>query len=213
MAIKFKSKYTAQEIEALLDLVGATTAGALIRVEELPSVEDAFTSSFYECKGKIYYTEDGKWVELNIGTNAAGGGMPVNPDEGVVDGDIVIEPEVEGEEPIEIEAVIRFEDFEQYSDELHFTMKEDSPTYKYIHALRDLMVAEGKTYYALTKTKAYGFIENQPENNLLGATAAQNHGHFFIKMDLIDGHEVDITLEEVVGETEIYLIEYVGLAL
>lgn len=60
MAVKFKSKYTAQQIEELLDLVGATTAGAIIRVEELPSIEDAFASSFYECRGKIYYIEDGK---------------------------------------------------------------------------------------------------------------------------------------------------------
>lgn len=214
MAVKFKSKYTAQQIEELLDLVGATTAGAIIRVEELPSAEDAFASSFYECKGKIYYIEDGKWIELNISTNVAGGGMPVNPDEGVVGGDIVVEPEVEGEEPVEIKAVIRFEDFEQHEDNLHFTVKVGSDTDKYIHALKSLMESEGKTYYTIAKTEAYGFIEDQPENNLLGATAASNHGHFFIKMELIDGHEVDITLEEVLDNgTELYLIEYVGYAL
>jgi hypothetical protein len=212
MAVKFKSKYTAQRIEELLDLVGSTVAGALIRVEELPSLEDALTASFYEYNGKIYYVENNQWVEL--GANNVGGGMPVNPDEGVIGGDIVVEPEVEGEEPIEVKAVICFEDFEQYEDDLHFTIKTNSDTDKYIHALKSLMESEGKTYYAIAKTEAYGFIEDQPENNLLGATAASNHGHFFIKMDLIDGHEVDITLEEVLDDgTELYLVEYVGYAL
>ncbi len=211
MAVKFKSKYTAQQIEELLDLVGATTAGAIIHVEELPNIEDAYSTSLYECKGKIYYIKNNEWVEF--GANSAGGGIPVNPDEGVVGGDIIVEPEVEGEEPVEIKAVIRFEDFEPYEDGLHFTVKTGSDTDKYIHALKSLMESEGKTYYSIAKTEAYGFIEGQSENNLLGATAASNHGHFFIKMDLIDGHEVDITLEETVDGIEIYLIEYVGLVL
>lgn len=136
--------------------------------------------------------------------------MPVDPDEGVIGGSINTGDE---DEPVEVKAIIRFEDFELYEDNLHFTVKPNSQTDNYLRALRELMATEGKTYYTLTQTEAYGFIEGQMENNMLGATAAQNHGHFFIKIDLIDGHEVDITLEQVVDGVEIYLIEYVGLAL
>lgn len=210
MAVKFKSKYTAQQIEQLLDAVGSTVNGAIIRVEVLPELADALTTSFYECDGKVYYSDGDKWNEVGYSTNEVGGGMPVDPSEGVIGGSINTGSE---DEPVEVKAIIRFEDFELYEDDLHFTVKPNSQTDIYLRALRDLMAAEGKTYYTLTQTEAYGFIEEQVENNMLGATAAQNHGHFFIKIDLIDGHEVDITLEQVVDGVEIYLIEYVGLAL
>jgi hypothetical protein len=84
----------------------------------------------------------------------------------------------------------------------------------YLHALRELMKTQGKTYYSLSDVQTINFIEGLKENNMLTAIAAENHGHFFIKIDLIDGHEVDITLEETLEDgTELYLIEYVGYAL
>lgn len=214
MAIKFKSKYTAKEIENILDSIGATAQGSFTRVDELPDPADANTALFYIYNDSVWYVNTDvtpyEWKELGTSTNEVGGGMPVDPDEGVIGGIINTGNE---DEPVEVEAIILFEDFELYEDNLHFIIKPDSQTDIYLRALRELMVSKGKTYYTLTQTEAYGFIEGQVENNMLGATAAQNHGHFFIKMDLIDGHEVDITLEQVIDGVETYLIEYVGLAL
>lgn len=213
MAVKFKSKYTAQEIEALLESVESARLGAIIQVDELPDPEKANGSSFYLCGSKIYFLNGKEWSVVGSFNEEISAGTPVNPDEGVIGGPVIVEDE-EGEVVEEIAPLILFSDFVQYDDDYHFTLTNNSQTYKYIDGLLDQMASQDKTYFTLTKAEAYGFIEDEEENNLLNATIASNHGHFFIKMDLIDGHEVDITLENVLEDgTELYLIEYVGYAL
>lgn len=213
MATKFKSKYTAQEIEALLESVESAQLGAIIKVDKLPEPSQANGSSFYLYDGKLHFSDGKEWAVVGSFNEDISTGTPVNPDEGVIGGSIIIEDE-EGEVVEEIAPQIFFSDFAQYDDEYHFTLVKNSQTDKYIHALIEQMSAQDKTYFTLTKAEAYGFIEDEEENNLLNATIASNRGHFFIKMDLIDGHEVDITLEDVLEDgTELYLIEYVGYAL
>jgi hypothetical protein len=106
---------------------------------------------------------------------------------------------------------INFADFVLY-DDLYHSLTPDSETAKYFTALRALMQQHGKSYYTLTNASAYGFIEDFEENNLLSTTVADNHGFFLVKMDLVDGTEVDITLKTIDSQ-ELYLIEYVGYAL
>ena len=69
MAVKFKSKYTAQQIEQLLDGIDASSKGAFVQVDELPDATDANTSMFYLCDGKIYYidTTTKDWAEIQTG--------------------------------------------------------------------------------------------------------------------------------------------------
>lgn len=204
MATKFKSKYTAQEIEQLLDSIKNGFAGdadAIVIVDALPEITTANPSVFYKYKGHIYFINNGEWVEISTPTDST-----------TIGGDITIEDE-DGEEQT-IKAVIKFSDFSPYSDDLHFTLISGSETSLYVYALRKLMKEQGKTYYNLTDAEVYGFMEDFNGNNLLTAIAADNSGHFFLKMDLIDGHEVDITLEQIlIDGTELYLIEYVGYAL
>lgn len=202
MAVKFKSKYTGPEIEAILDSVKTLSSNYIISVDELPPVDQAQTGVLYNCKDKIYFSTGEKWVEVNT---------DIDSEEGDIDGDISIKDD-EGNTQI-ISAIIDFADFVQYGD-LYFSLPSDSQTGMYLHALRELMKTQGKTHYSLSDVQVINFIEDLEENNMLTAIAADNHGHFFVKIDLIDGHEVDITLEETLEDgTELYLIEYVGYAL
>ena len=57
MAVKFKSKYTAQEIEQLLDSIEASSKGSFVRVDELPEPGDANLSMFYMYNDKVYYVD------------------------------------------------------------------------------------------------------------------------------------------------------------
>jgi hypothetical protein len=70
MAVKFKSKYTAQEIEQLLDSIDASSKGAFVQVDELPDAVDSNASMFYLCNGKIYYidTTTRDWAEIQTGS-------------------------------------------------------------------------------------------------------------------------------------------------
>jgi hypothetical protein len=56
MAVKFKSKYTGPEIEAILDSVKTLSSSHIISVDELPPVDQAQTGVFYNCKDKIYFS-------------------------------------------------------------------------------------------------------------------------------------------------------------
>lgn len=47
MAVKFKSKYTAQQIEDILDSIDASAHGSFVRVGELPAPDDANAALFY----------------------------------------------------------------------------------------------------------------------------------------------------------------------
>lgn len=196
MAVKFKSKYTGPEIEALLDSIGSTISGAIIAVDELPLPEDGNTASFYKYDNKVYFTTGTEWIEVRVDE----GGSTADPAEGIINSEDVM-----------VGGKINFADFILY-DDLYHSLIADSETATYFAALRTSMQEQGKTYYTLTNAAAYGFIDNFEENNLLSATIADNHGIFFIKMDLIDGNEVDITLKTIDG-VELYLIEYVGYAL
>ena len=57
MAIKFKSKYTAKEIENILDSIGATAQGSFVRVDELPDPTQANTALFYVYDSKVWYVD------------------------------------------------------------------------------------------------------------------------------------------------------------
>lgn len=85
MAVKFKSKYTAQEIEQLLDSIDASSKGAFVQVDELPDAADASTSMFYLCDGKIYYidTATRDWAEIQTGggNNDSDGDNTISTDE------------------------------------------------------------------------------------------------------------------------------------
>lgn len=196
MAVKFKSKYTGPEIEALLDSIGSAVMGAIIPVDELPAASEANTLSFYRVGNQIYCSTGTEWIEVGVDED----GSTADPAEGIINSTEVMQG-----------GKINFADFVQY-DDLYYTLPSDSETAQYFAALRLAMAEQGKTYYVLTEAAAYGFIENFEENNLLSATVADNHGIFFVKMDLVDGTEVDITLKTIDGK-ELYLIEYVGYAL
>lgn len=79
MAVKFKSKYTAQQIENILDQIDATSKGAFIQVDELPNAKDANTSIFYICDDRIYYIDatTREWKELEA--SGIGGGGEIIP--------------------------------------------------------------------------------------------------------------------------------------
>jgi hypothetical protein len=198
MAVKFKSKYTGPEIEALLDSIGSTISGAIIPVDELPAAAEANTASFYRFDKKIYFSTGKEWIE--VGVDDGEGGATADPAEGIINSTEVMQS-----------GKINFADFIQY-DDLYHTLSSDSETAQYFSALRSAMAEQGKTYYVLTEAAAYGFIDNFENNNLLSATIADNHGFFLVKMDLVDGTEVDITLKTI-DDQELYLIEYVGYAL
>lgn len=194
MAVKFKSKYTGPEIEALLDSIGSTISGAIIPVDELPAAAEANTASFYRFDKKVYFSTGTEWIEVGEG------GATADPAEGIINSTEVMQS-----------GKINFADFVQY-DDLYYTLPSDSETAQYFAALRLAMAEQGKTYYVLTEAAAYGFIDNFENNNLLSATIADNHGFFLVKMDLVDGTEVDITLKTI-DDQELYLIEYAGYAL
>lgn len=196
MAVKFKSKYTGPEIEALLDSIGSTISGAIIPVDELPAAAEANTASFYRVGNQVYCSTGTEWIEVGVDE----GGSTADPAEGIINSEDVM-----------IGGKINFADFVLY-DDLYHSLTPDSETAKYFTALRALMQQQGKSYYTLTNAAAYGFIEDFEENNLLSATVADNHGFFLVKMDLVDGTEVDITLKTIDSQ-ELYLIEYVGYAL
>lgn len=197
MAIKFKSKYTGPEIEALLDSIDSAISGAIIPVDELPLPEDGNTASFYKYDNKVYFTTGTEWIEVGVDE----GGSTADPAEGIINSEEVL-----------LGSTIDFNDFVLYSDELHHVLPSETPTAEYFTLLRAAMAEQGKTYYTLTNAVAYNFIEGFSENNILCATVADNHNFFLVKMNLIDGTEVDIS-SKIIDDTEVYLIEYVGYAL
>ena len=60
MAVKFKSKYTAQQIEQILDNIHATNQGSFVKVDELPDPNDAATNQFYLLDNQIWYVNTDK---------------------------------------------------------------------------------------------------------------------------------------------------------
>ena len=88
MAVKFKSKYTAQEIEQILDAVqSAAISGAIIEVSQLPDVNQATKTSFYKFEDKLFFSNGSEWIEVGKAEDdpETAGGTPVDPAEGVID--------------------------------------------------------------------------------------------------------------------------------
>lgn len=197
MAVKFKSKYTAQQIEDILDSVGATAQGSFVRVEELPDPNDANAAQFYIYDDQVWYvnvnTDPREWAVVS----ANDGDQVVDKNEGIIDADIELTVNE-----------IDFRDFAENEDGT-FTLIDDTPTQYTIIELKALMTNGGRSYYTLSGAVGYSWIEGVERNNVLTAKGAYNTpGIFYIQLDLIDGVEVKL-----VESNNVYTINYVGYAL
>lgn len=137
MAIKFKSKYTAQEIEQLLDSVDASSKGAFVQVDELPDVADANTRMFYVCNGKIYYidTTTRDWAEIQAGSG--------NND------NVISTDEFEFNQ-------LNYVDFKPTTNSMEYFKVENSVTASFLEELISTMKTKGVNYYQLTGVKGEG---------------------------------------------------------
>lgn len=197
MAVKFKSKYTAQQIEDILDSVGATELGSLVRVEELPNPKDANTAQFYIYDDQVWYvnvnTDPRTWAVVSANDSD----QVVDKNEGLIDADVALTVNE-----------IDFSDFTDNEDGT-FTIIDGTPTQRTITELKILMINGGRNYYTLSGVIGYGWIEGVDGNNVLTAKGAYNtSGIFYIQLDLIDGVEVKL-----VESNNVYTINYVGYAL
>lgn len=197
MAVKFKSKYTAQQIEDILDSVGATGLGSLVRVEELPNPKDANTAQFYIYDDQVWYvnvnTDPRTWAVVSANDSD----QVVDKNEGLIDADVALTVNE-----------IDFSDFTDNEDGT-FTIIDGTPTQHTITELKILMINGGRNYYTLSGVIGYGWIEGVDGNNVLTAKGAYNtSGIFYIQLDLIDGVEVKL-----VESNNVYTINYVGYAL
>lgn len=197
MAVKFKSKYTAQQIEDILDSVGATAQGSFVRVEELPDPNDANAAQFYIYDDQVWYvninTDPREWAVVS----ANDGDQVVDKNEGIIDADIELTVNE-----------IDFRDFAENEDGT-FTLIDDTPTQHTIIELKALMTNGGRSYYTLSGAIGYGWIEDVEGNNVLTAKGAYNtSGIFYIQLDLVNGVEVKL-----VESNNVYTINYVGYAL
>lgn len=197
MAVKFKSKYTAQQIEDILDSVGATTQGSFVRVEELPDPKNANAAQFYIYDDQVWYinvnTDPRTWAVVSANDSD----QVVDKNEGLIDADVALAVNE-----------IDFSDFTDNEDGT-FTLADGTPTQHTITELKILMINGGRSYYTLSGVIGYGWIEGVDGNNVLTAKGAYNtSGIFYIQLDLIDGVEVKI-----IESNNIYTINYVGYAL
>ena len=195
MATKFKSKYTAEEIEVLLDSIGSSMKGAIIPVDELPIIENANASSFYLYDGKLYFVDNGEWQEVVGGSGSR-------------------EEEITIKDVEDLDQLaLMFTDFSIKEDEVHFELNPESFSHQTIYALKEAMLIKGQPYYVIKGLKAIGFLENagveEGESECLYCEGAYNGGYFYIYMTMVDGSEIKITEEE----ADTYLINYVGYAL
>lgn len=194
MAVAFRSKYTARDVEKLLDSIntlvnntGEVNIQAIERVEALPDKGEL--NRFYLTAGKIYYW-DNEWFEL---TNTPAAQISI--------------PEIEGE----VAKSFNFSDFIPF-DDIYLTYNGEI-----IADIKEALTSsENKemTIYPITNLTGKGWIEDSKlENDIFSAEAAQlSESNFFIFMHLMDGQEVKITEHYIEGET-VYLINYIGLAL
>lgn len=198
MATKFKSKYTAVEIENLLDAIGSSTQGAIVPVDQLPPASSANTTSFYLYDGKLYFVDNGEWQEVAAATD----------DDSNRDNEISTE-DVEALSDL----VLMFTDFTLQDDEVYFTLDPASFSYQTIIALKQTMEEKGQPYYIIRGLKAVGFLEDvvveENGSECLYSEGACNGGYFYIHMTMIDGSEIKITEEE----NNTYLINYIGYVL
>lgn len=195
MAVAFKSKYTARQVEQLLDsinkLVNETDGiniKTIIQKEELPVEGEA--DQFYLVDGKIYYWND-EWFEL---TNTPAISLTIPEEDGEVE-------------------QFNFEDFIPFEDDMTYFVYNGNIVSKLKQALADSENKE-KVIYPISNLQGTGWIyDSNLKNDIHLAEAAQlSESNFFISLHLIDGQEVKITEHTINGET-VYLINYIGLVI
>ena len=199
MAIKFKSKYTAKEIENILDSIGATAQGSFVRVDELPDPTQANTALFYVYDSKVWYvdttTSPYEWAVVE----GEGGNAAADKNEGIIDTEETL-PSNE----------LNFTDF-VLVDDTHFTLTQNSASAQFISSLKEKMISEGKSFYTISGIEGKGWVDGYNENNILSAQSSYTPdvNIFYIKLTLVDGTDVKISLED----NDKYLINYIGYAL
>ena len=199
MAIKFKSKYTAKEIENILDSIGATAQGSFARVDELPDPTQANTALFYVYDNKVWYvntdTSPYEWAVVE----GEGGNAAADKNEGIIDTEEVLASNE-----------LNFTDFVLVND-TYFTLTQNSASAQFINSLQEKMITEGKSFYTISGIEGKGWVDGYNENNILSAQSSYTPGvnMFYIKLTLVDGTDVKISLED----NDKYLINYIGYAL
>lgn len=197
MAVKFKSKYTAQQIEDILDSVGATAQGSFVRVDELPAPDDANASQFYVYDDQVWYVDVNTAPRSWATVAASDVSNIVDKNEGVINADVELSVNE-----------IDFYDFVANENDT-FTLLDNTQTKLTIDELKTIMFNSGRSYYTLSSIVGYNWIEGIEGNNVLTAKGAYNSaGIFYIQLDLIDGVEVKI-----IESNNFYTINYVGYAL
>ena len=199
MAIKFKSKYTAKEIENILDSIGATAQGSFVRVDELPDPTQANTALFYVYDNKVWYvntnTSPYEWAVVE----GEGGNAAADKNEGIIDTEETL-----------VSNELNFTDFVLVND-THFTLTQNSASAQFISSLQEKMINEGKSFYTISGIEGKGWVDGYNENNILSAQSSYTPdvNMFYIKLTLVDGTDVKISLED----NDQYLINYIGYAL
>ena len=199
MAIKFKSKYTAKEIENILDSIGATAQGSFTRVDELPDPTQANTALFYVYDNKVWYvnttTSPYEWAVVE----GEGGNAAADKNEGIIDTEEVLASNE-----------FNFTDFVLVND-THFTLTQNSASAQFISSLQEKMISEGKSFYTISGIEGKGWVDGYNENNILSAQSSYTPdvNMFYIKLTLVDGTDVKGSLED----HDKYLINYIGYAL
>lgn len=199
MAIKFKSKYTAKEIENILDSIGATAQGSFVRVDELPDPTQANTALFYVYDNKVWYvntnTSPYEWAVVE----GEGGNAAADKNEGIIDTEETL-----------VSNELNFTDFVLVND-THFTLTQNSASAQFISSLQEKMINEGKSFYTISGIEGKGWVDGYNENNILSAQSSYTPdvNMFYIKLTLVDGTDVKISLED----NDKYLINYIGYAL
>lgn len=205
MAIKFKSKYTAQQIEQILDNINATNQGSFVKVDELPDPNDAATNQFYLLDNQIWYVNTDKDPREWEALAAAGGGG------GSVGDDVI-----DASEWDEIELNM-FDFAEDETDESYFFVLNETPTKHCLDEIKATISENQKTYYKIAGIKGAGWLETPVAdgNEIVSVQGSyytsESTINFFVQLTLVDGTQVKLTLDnEATGR---YSINYIGFAL
>ena len=96
-------------------------------------------------------------------------------------------------------------------DDTHFTLTQNSASAQFISSLKEKMISEGKSFYTISGIEGKGWVDGYNENNILSAQSSYTPdvNIFYIKLTLVDGTDVKISLED----NDEYLINYIGYAL
>lgn len=201
MAIKFKSKYTAQQIEQILDNISAAGQGSFIKVNELPDINEAATNQFYLLDGQMWYVNTDvtprEWEKLTSGGGNIG---------------------EEGLDTTEWEYnQVDMSDFIQDElNESYFYLNDETNTSKCFDKIRNTINEEDGNYYVLLGITGQGWLEKPIGSNEITTAASSYYitneeTNFFVLLTLVDGTQVKIILDT--NTTNRYLINYIGYAL